>query len=530
MRGGAKDDDKMGRLRGWRFAVLTASLGLGHLIVLFNAGAYIAMLPRVAGGLGVAPSFGTWTQTDYMIGLALAFPLAGWLAGRYGEVRVWAAAFLAFAGASLLIAQSRDLYTVLGARIALGLAGGITLPLGQALVLNEYPADRKSQGLAVWSLFTLGPFTLGTPLGGWIADNLGWRWLFHLNVPASVLVALAVAVLLRGRSPLQPPRRFDPIGYLLLSVALGGVQTLLNQGNDWDWINSPYLFAVAGVVVAAAAYLVAWTWQAEHPVVDLALFAHRNFTIGFLGLFLGFLLFQGLLSLLIVQLQLLLGYSSWLAGLVFLPMAVFAKPLATVMHEAVKRIDARIPASLNLLLFAVTYLWLGTYDHAEHFDRLLGPKLLEGLCLGTFFVPLTAIMLHGLPPERHGRAVELATLMRVAAGAFGITLQGVMLYRRTPFHQSRFVERMTEFDPMLDETRQRFLDAGFSEAAAVAQSAKLVTRHATLLAINDAFWVAGCVFVGLSLLVWLARPTQVRRRSPAADLQREALEELVEEP
>ncbi len=517
-------------LQGWRLVLLVGSLGFGHLIVLFNAGAYIAMLPRVSGSLGVPPSFGTWTQTYYMIGMALAFPLAGTLAARYGEARVWAWAFLSFAGASLLCGQCRDLYPMVAARIVLGLSGGITLPLGQGLMLREYPEERKAEGLALWSLFTLGPFTLGTPAGGWIADQFGWRWLFHLNVPLSLFVAVTVGQLLRERRTLQTPRRFDTVGYLLLAVVLGGSQTLLNQGNDWDWMNSPYLIAVGATVVTALAYLIAWTWRVDEPVLDLTLFAHRNFTIGFLCLVLGFLMFQGLLSLLIVQLQLLLGYSSWLAGLVFLPMAIFAKPAAVVMHGLVQRTDARLLASLNLLLFAATYLWLGTYDHRAHFDRLLGPKLLEGLCLGSLFAPLTALMLHGLPASRHGRAVELAGLMRVAAGAFGITLQGVMLYRRTPFHQSRFVEHLTAFDPILDQTRQLWVNAGFSDAAAVVQTARVTTRQAALLAINDAFWASGCIFVGLSLLVWLAKPTHVRIRTRAEDIRREALEELIEEP
>lgn len=519
------------RLTGWRFNLYIVSLGLGHLIVLLNAGAYIAMLPRVAGGLGIPPSLGTWTQTDYMIGLALAFPLSGWLSSRIGDYRLFSLAFLVFALASVLIALSRELPAFLAARILLGLAGGITLPLGQSLVLKEYPDHKKSLGLAIWSLFTLGPFTLGTPIGGWIADHLGWRWLFYLNVPLSIWVAVSIAALLSGRDSQLSSRRLDGVGYWLLAIVLGGTQTFLNQGNDWDWLNSPYLTGVAVTVLTALAYLIVWEWDTPQPLIDIRLLAHRNFAIGFAGLFFGFLMFQGLLSLLVVQLQLLMGYSSFLAGLVFLPMAVFAKPLATIMHELVKRIDARIPASLNLLAFALIYLYIGTFDHADDFEQILWPKLLEGLCLGSFFVPLTAIMLHGLPAERHPAAVEFANLMRIAAGAFGITLQGVMLYRRTPFHQSRFVEHLTAFDRITDETLQRLMAHGFSEPAATAKLAKLATQHAALLAINDAFWIAGWGFLLLSLLVWAARPTSVRRgRRAARELRREALEELVEEP
>jgi DHA2 family multidrug resistance protein len=518
-------------LRGWRFVLFNVGLGLGHVVVLFNAGAYIAMLPHVAGSFGVAPSFGTWTQTDFMIGLALAFPLSSWLSGRFGDPRVLSAAFAGFAVASLGCAFAGTFPEFLTFRILLGLFGGLTLPVGQRLVLNEFSDDKKSLGLAIWSLFTLSPFTLGTPVGGWLADQQGWRWLLYLNIPLALAIAGTTATLLRGRGFEPRSQRFDTVGFLLLAAILAGTQTLLNQGNDFDWLDSPFLIGVAVAVVVALLYAIVWELGTPHPIVDLRLFGSRNFTIGLIGLCLGFLCFQGLLSLLIVQLQLVLGYSSSLAGLVFLPMAVFAKPVATFMHDVAKRIDARLLASANLLGFAVIYFWISGYDRPESFEQIFWPKLAEGLCLGTFFVPLTVIMLHGLPPPRQARAAEFAGLLRIAAGAFGITLAGVMLYRRTAFHQSRFVERLTVLDPMTGSTLGRLAGQGFGETAALAKLGKTVTQHAAILAIDEAFWVCGWIFVALSVLVWLARPTHLPvQATPKEELRETALEELIEEP
>lgn len=518
-------------LRGWRFTLLNAGFGLGHVLVLFNAGAYIAMLPHVAGSLGVAPSFATWTQTDFMIGLALAFPLSGWLSARYGDPTVFGAAFGGFALASLGCAFAGSLPEFLACRVLLGLAGGLTLPVGQRLVLNEFPADSKSLGLAIWSLFTLSPFTLGTPVGGWLADEWGWRWLFYLNVPLALAAGGIAVALLGERNFERSERRFDTVGFLLLAVVLGGAQTLLNLGNDFDWWNSPLLLGVTAVVAAAVLYLAVWALEAPEPVIDLHLFGSRNFTIGLIGLVFGFLCFQGLLSLLIVQLQLLLGYPSFLAGLVFLPMAVFAKPVGSFMHELAKRVDARLLASLNLLGFAFVYFWISSYDRAGSFEQILWPKLAEGLCLGTFFVPLTTLMLHGLAPPRQARAAEFTGLLRIAAGALGITLAGVMLYRRTPFHQSRFVEQLTAFEPIAGSTLERLMAQGYGETAALAKLGRIVTRHAGILALNDAFWVGAWVFVVLALLVWLAHPTHLPlQATPQEDLREAALEEWVEEP
>jgi MFS transporter, DHA2 family, multidrug resistance protein len=227
------------RLAGWQFILFNLVLGLAHMVVLFNAGSYVALLPHAAGNLGgVLPSFGTWAQTDFLIALALAFPIARWLSCRFGESRVFIGAFVVYAGASLLCVTGDTLTTFLPARMLLGLAGGLTLPLGQTLLLKEYPDRLKSMGLAIWGLFTLMPFTLGLATGGWIADELGWRALFALNIPCALMIAGVTGALLHGR-PFKPhPERFDLVGFLLLVVIFGGIQTILNQGNDFDWFDS----------------------------------------------------------------------------------------------------------------------------------------------------------------------------------------------------------------------------------------------------------------------------------------------------
>ncbi|WP_340123526.1 DHA2 family efflux MFS transporter permease subunit [Methylobacter svalbardensis] len=519
------------QLQGWRFALFNICLGLSHALVIFNAGAYIAMLPRVAAGLGIPPSFATWTQTDYMIGLALAFPVGGWLSRRMGEYRPFVAAFFVFALASVICATATSFYGYLAGRILLGFAGGLTLPLGQSLLIHEYPDKRKSIGIGVWSVFTLTPFTFGPPLGGWIADTLGWRWLFWFNIPIALAIGGIVGALLYQRGSKRLRHRFDSVGFVLITLILFGFQTLLNQGNDLDWNNSLHINSLIIFIVVTLIYWVIWELSQRRPFLDISLFAQRNFTIGAVILFVGFLLFQGLLSMLIVQLQLSLGYSSLLAGLVFLPMAIFAKPMAGVFHEIVKRFDARLLASINLLGFAATYFWLSRFDGQDAFAQLFWPKLLEGVCLGSFFVPLTALLLHGLPPERQWRAVELASLMRIAAGAIGIALQGIVLYRRAPLHMTRFAETHTAFDSSFEQTMDTLMGAGFSESAAIAKLAKLAGRNSMIHSMNDAFWIAGCIFVGLAILVWFANPTkQPAKRTLSQAQRREAQEILVEEP
>jgi DHA2 family multidrug resistance protein len=523
-------------LRGWRFGLFNLALGLGHMVVLFNAGSYIALMPHVAGDLGgVLPSLGTWAQTDFMIALALAFPIARWLSGRFGDYRLFVTAFVAYAIASYFCAVSETLRLFLPARICLGFAGGVTLPVGQALLLKEYPARSKSVGLGVWGLFTLMPFTIGFPIGGWLADELGWRYLFYLNIPVALTIAGVTGSLLYGRGFQRRYTRFDFVGFVLLSLILGGLQTILNMGNDFDWFDSPFLRGVLIAVVAALPCFVIWELGERHPALDIRLFAHRNFAIGVVCLVLGFLSIQGLLSLFIVQLQLLLGYTSFLAGLLFVVMIFLAAPVIAVMHELIKGVDARVFACLNLLGLAFTLNWIGLFDDPGSFDQIVWPMLLLGFFLGSFFTPLTAIALHGLSPGQMTRAAEEAAALRIAAGAFGITLQGVMLFRRSPFHQlhlaDQFGGRRFPSVEVLRPLSSRLEAAGLDPGMVQGNLFAIIKQQSAILALNDAFLMAGYLFLGLAGLVWLAHPThRPLHPKPATDLKQTRAEELMEQP
>lgn len=524
------------RLKGCHFILFNLTLGLGHILVMFNAGSYVALLPHVAGDLeGVLPSFLTWAQTDFMIALALGLPIGRIMADRFGNYRVFIGAFVVYAIASYLGGISQTHWEFLNARILQGFTGGLTIFLGQDLLLCEYPDRLKSLGLTIWGLLTITPFTVGLPVGGWIADDLGWRYLFYMDVVLSLVVVGFMGSLLYGRGFHRKRIRFDFVGFSLLAVILAGIQTLLNMGNDFDWLDSPFLRGVLIVVIVAFPCFVIWELGERDPILDLRLFADRNFTIGLICLVVGFFSIQGLLTLLIVQLQLLMGYSSLLAGLVFLPMILLGAPMIAVMHELSKRVDARLLVCLNFLGFALTLGWIGRYDDPHSFDQIFWPILLEGFFLGSFFTPLTVLTLHRLSGVQVIRAAEAANLLRIAAGGFGITFQGVVLFRRLPFHQLHLANhfggrQFASFD-VLGGISTKLEGAGLGSAMVNGKLLALMKQYAGILAMSDAFLLASYMFLGLAALVWLAHPTQLALHP---NLEKEVLEmrveELMEEP
>lgn len=521
-------------MRGWRFILLNVATGLANVVVLSNVPGYTILGPYAAGGLqGVTPSFGTWATTDHMIGICLGFPIARWLAARFGDYRVYAATLAIYAIFSFFCAMSETIWWFVPMRILLGFAGGVILPVGQAILLDEYPPEKRTLGVGIWGVLSMMPFTIGVFMGGWYNEYLGWRTLFYSNVVIAPAVAGIVGSLVYGPRIKRHISRFDGIGFILLALFLLGIQTILNQGNDFDWFGwSWFLFGLLVMVIVALPCFFIWEWSERRPAIDVKLLFYQNFAIATICSVVGFLVIQGLLSVFVGQLQLLLGYSSNLAGLVYLLMTFLSIPLVAVIHELCRKFDVRLIACLDFLIFAMILAWMGIFDKPGYFDQIALPMIFFGFSLAAFFTPLAVLAVHGLPAGRLIRAAEELTLLRTAAGAFGITLMGVVQFRRMPFHQLGLADhfggrRFASLD-LLSQFSERLQAAGFSADEVRHLLGSLIHDEASLLAMNDAFLLGAAIFIGLAAFVWLGQST-ILPTKPVQRLREAEAEEMMEE-
>ena len=526
------------KLTGWRFLLLNIVLAAGNVIALSNVPGYTILVPYAAGSLqGVNPSFGTWGTTDHMMGIVLGLPIARVLAARFGEWRVYVIAFLIYAAASFLCTTSETIWFFVPMRFALGLVGGVIIPLGQGLSLAEFPEHRRGYGAALWGVISMAPFTLGVFMGGFWAEYFNWRMLFYSNILFGLPIAAIVGALLYGRATPRRFARFDLVGFILLGTLILLVQTILNQGNDFDWFGSPVLITLLLIVVVVLPVFIFWELGERQPVLDLWLFAKRNYAVAMLCSVVGFLVIQGTLSVFVGQLQTLLGYTSSLAGVVYLTMALLAAPLIIFVHELVRDVELRLVCCINFIGFAVTLTWLGLYDKTASFDQIATPMAFFGFFLATFFAPTAALGVQGLSGARLIRAAEELTMLRTAFGAYGITSQAVVQFRRAPFHQLGLADQLggRRF-PSLDVLQallDKFQSLGMSETIAHAQVAKTMRQQALLMGLDDAFFFGAVVFVALVGVVWLAKgpPPKIEAApEPEADLVVFEAEEMSEQP
>lgn len=520
------------RIEGWRFLLLNAAMGAVNIVMLSNVPGYTVLAPYAASSMGgVTPSYGTWATTYHMVGIALGLPFARWFAGRFGDWRVFIAACILYAAMSILCANAPTIWFFAPARFVQGLAGGVALPLAQGLALSQYPDDRRTFGVGLWGVMSVTPFTIGVFMGGFWAEYFDWRWMFYSNVPVALFAAGVAAALFYGRETPYRVTRFDGVGFVLLAIILLGTQTIFNMGNDFDWLSNSFLAGVAITVAIALPTFVVWELGERRPVLDMRLYLHRNYAVAMVCSLIGFLMIQGMLSVFVVQLQVLLGFTSSKAGLVYLTMIFLAGTVAAVIHELTKEIDARLISSLCFIGLAVTYVWFGAYDKSAYYDDIKIPVFFWGFSIAFFFAPLATLAMTGLSGERLTRAAEELAMLRTVFGSFGITLQGVTVFRRTPFHQLDLADhfggrRFASLD-LLNQFYDKLQAMGMSAGAARSQAAQLMRQQAQLLALNDAFLLGAGVFLVLAGVVWLARPSYT---PPKQTYEQLAAEELMEQP
>src|SRR5574343_1139846 len=355
-------------------------------------------LPAIAGNLGVSPNQGTWVITSFGVANAISVPLTGWLTQRFGAVRLFTMSVLLFVLTSWLCGFASSLEMLVFFRVLQGLVAGPMIPLSQTLLLASYPRAMAGTALALWGVTTLVAPVVGPLLGGWITDNISWPWIFYINVPVGLLSALMTWSIYRSRETATRRLPIDTVGLALLVLWVGALQLMLDKGKELEWFESSQIVILGLVALVSFLAFLAWELTAEHPVVELRLFATRNFAVGALALSVGYGLFFGNVVLLPLWLQQYMSYTASAAGMAIAPVGVLAILLSPIVGKNVAKVDPRKMATVSFLVFALVLWMRSRFNTLADFDTIMVPTIIQGAALACFFIPLSAITLSGLSP------------------------------------------------------------------------------------------------------------------------------------
>ncbi len=500
-------------MSGWRLVVGSIALSTATFMNVLDVSIANVSIPAIAGDLGVSPNQGTWVITSFAVASGISLPLTGWFAQRVGMVKLFVLSVLTFTLVSWLCGLAPNIESLVFLRIVQGVVAGPMIPLSQAMLLGSFKREHSGMALTIWSMTSLIAPVVGPVLGGWITDNIHWSWIFFINIPVGLMAAGLTWWLYRSREAPTARRPIDVIGLIVLVVWIGCFQTMLDKGKELDWFESRTIIVLAAIAAIGFCFFLIWELTEDHPVVDLSLFARRNFWAATLTISLGYGAFFGNLVLLPLWLQQHMGYTPTLAGLAMAPVGLLALIISPWVGKNIQRFDARWFATFGFVVFAIVVLMRGRFNTNADFDTVLWPTILQGAAIGTFFIPLFNLALQGIPPEKISSASGLLNFCRITTGAFGASVATTMWDRRAAFHHARLVDQ-------LDTARQAtggMVSGAVDDATSLALMNRLLDQQAFMLAANDVFNACAVLFIALTGLVWLARPERMHTPNAAGD-------------
>jgi DHA2 family multidrug resistance protein len=481
------------------------------------------ILPHLQGSLSAGLDEVSWVITSYLAANAVVIPATGWLVGIFGRKRLFLICTVLFVVSSFLSGAAPDLTTLIIARIFQGLGGGPIIPLSQAILWEIFPFHQRGLAMAVWGVgFILGPI-LGPTVGGYLADEWSWRWIFYINLPVGVLGFFMASAFLFDPPYLRKPGRIDWWGLTLMVAGFGCLQLVLDRGEREDWFDSSLIVTMSVVAVCALAGFLIRELTTDDPILDLSVFADRNFATGAaLISIVGFGMFSGML-LVAVFTQKLLGYDAWTAGLVLAPgglgniCSLFASGMVT-------RVDQRWMLAFGCLLNAVSLYMMTSLTLGMDYWALALPRFIQGFAVGFIFVPLSTLTLATIAREKLVNATAAYGMLRNVGGSVGIAVVTTLLAQRSQYHQSTLVGHINVWDP---ETHARlagwarhFAAAGAdtftAERRAIAMLYRETVEQAQLLAYADDFWLLAVMFTVMPLFLPLMRRIRLQPATPAA--------------
>jgi len=264
-------------LKGGQLVLATIAVALATFMNVLDSSIANVAIPTISGNLGVSVDEGTWVVTVFAAANAVSIPLTGWLTQRIGQIKLFVGAILLFVISSWLCGLAPTLPVLLAARVLQGAVAGPLIPLSQAILLGSYPKEKASMALSLWAMTAVvGPIA-GPALGGWITDSYSWSWIFYINIPVGLFAASVTWFIYRKRESATRKAPIDTVGLALLIAWVASLQIMLDKGRDLDWFSSPLIVWLGIIALIAFALFVVWELTDANPVVDLRLFAGRNF-------------------------------------------------------------------------------------------------------------------------------------------------------------------------------------------------------------------------------------------------------------
>jgi DHA2 family multidrug resistance protein len=462
-------------------------------------------LPHMAGELSASIDQISWVLTSYIVAASIVMPMTGYLTDRLGRRRYLLISIAGFVVASALCGIATSLAEIVLFRLLQGIFGASLVPLSQAIMVDSYPMHERGRALAIWGMGVMVAPILGPTLGGWLTETLNWRWNFYINVPIG-----ALSFLLAARHVPDTPvksRGMDWWGLAFLAMFIGGLQYLLDRGQQQDWFSSGSIRMSAAVLaVGLVLFVVHSVTSKRDTLVKLRMFADRNFAAAsFVGGAMGLSLYGGML-LQPVLFESVLQYPTFDTGVAMAPRGLGSLVSMLIVGRLIGKIGAK-PLIYFGIATGILGAWMMTRVGLDtDAMSMIVPLVLQGFGVGFVFVPLSAIAFATLPKALSAEAAGVYSLVRSIGSSIGISIVSVSMTRGA---QASWGALRSYVDPYRFEVQQ-YVDPLHLKAQGVGLAiiAQQTAVQAQMLGLLRAFWVIVVSFFVMIPLVMLLKPAR----------------------
>jgi DHA2 family multidrug resistance protein len=478
---------------------------LGAFMAVLNIQITNTALPYIEGGIGTGGVYGTWISTAYLIGEIIVIPMTDFMSRVFSLRRYLLANVALFLVFSVLCGQAHSLTEMIVFRALQGFSGGVMIPLAFTIILSMLPPSKRAMGFAGFAVTATFAPAIGPTVGGYFTDNYGWPYCFYVNLaPGAVMLGALWYGLPKAPMRLGLLRNGDWRGIALMAVGLAALQTVLDDGNVYDWFDSPYIVKLSLVAFCALGAFVVLEFSMAEPLVNFRLLGRRNFGLGTLGNFLlGFALYASA-YLLPQYLAVTQGFDAEQSGEV---MAWTGLPQLLVIPFVpllMKRIDARLLVGTGLLVFAASCFMNLELDVNYAAPQLFWPDITRALGQALVMTPMSAIAMVGIAPAEAGAASGLFNMMRNLGGAIGTAAVETFFTKREQFHSAIITPSVSLLEPAtrsrLADLQQYFMSHGFPDPAGALHRAIIavgdtIHAQATIMGYADCFALLGAILI-----------------------------------
>ena len=488
--------------------LITVSVMLATIMQALDTTIANVALPHMQGSMSATQEQMSWVLTSYIVASAIFIPLTGFLTAKLGRKRIFIMAVIGFTLASMLCGAAQNLEQIVVFRFLQGVFGASLVPLSQSVLLDTYPQEKHGTAMAMWGVgVMIGPI-LGPSLGGWLTEYYSWRWVFYINLPLGLLTCFGLAAYIK-ETPIDQERKFDWLGFVFLSIALGALQMMLDRGESLDWFRSPEVVIEACLACLAFYLFLAHILTFSNPFIEPSLFKDRNFSLGLVIIFVVGIILLATMALLPPFMQGLMGYPIIDIGFLLAPRGVGTMLAMVIVGKYSNRLDGRYLIATGLLLTALSLYMMTGFTAEIAGSAIVLTGVIQGFGLGFIFPPLTTITFTTLEARYRNDGTALFSLMRNLGSSIGISIVMAYLIEKTQTNHSIFADQIHIFSqPLQQAIQNKLIDIQSPEGLALINS--LVTKEAATLAYLQDFQLMMYIsLAALPLILLLRKPVLI---------------------